>query len=411
MLSIYKTNFPLPLKTAANIFTKRRKLGFFVTILTLFCLFSTKTTAFPVSDSTRFSLITVAAGDELYSSFGHSAIRVQDTKLGIDRAFNWGTFDFSTPNFYVKFCRGQLMYFMNIERGRDFEYDNLVDKRPMQVQFLNLTLEQKTRLATLLTNNMKPENRFYKYDFFFDNCSTRIRDMLRETFFYTLNYDSTNTDSKKTLRQLLNPALASQPWTDFGIDLVLGMPADQKVTAENSMFLPVHLHDILATTKISENQPLLQKETFIGQPISTIKKSSFLDQITQPTAVLWFVFGLGLLSIWSPGFQVVFDRVFWFSLGVIGLIIAFLWFFTDHQATKNNLNIFWALPTHLLFFWRKAKSGLAEYHTILAAILAGLVVVFWKFLPQELPIAALPIALLVVAKGITNFKKMGQAIV
>jgi hypothetical protein len=300
---------------------------------------------------------------------------------------------------------------MNIERGRDFEYGNLVDKRPMQEQFLNLTLEQKTRLAALLTENMKPENRFYKYDFFFDNCSTRIRDLLRETFFYTLNYDSTTTDSKKTLRQLLNPALKPHPWTDFGIDLVLGMPADQKVTAENSMFLPVHLHDILATTKISANQNLLQSEKFIGQPIVETEKSNFLDKITQPLAVMWFVFGIGLLSIWSPGFQVVFDRIFWFSLGVIGLIIAFLWFFTDHQATKSNLNIFWALPTHLLFFWRKAKSGLAEYHTILAAILAGLVVVFWKILPQELPVAALPIALLVVAKGITNFKKMGQAVV
>lgn len=368
-----------------------------------------KLSAFPVSDSTRFSLLTVAPGEELYSSFGHSAIRVFDPAAGRDIVFNWGTFDFDTPNFYLKFCRGKLMYFMNSERGRDFEYQNLRDSRAIKEQTLNLNLEQKQRFADLLAKNALPENRFYKYDFFFDNCATRIRDLLSESYFYTLNFDSTTTDRSFTLRKLLDLYIKdAQPWSDFGIDIVLGLPADKKATPENSMFLPDPLHDIVATTKTPDGSPLVLSEKNIPQASFPEKEKSKIDWLTHPLSVMWFVFVLGMLSIWSPGFQLLFDRVFWFSLGVIGLVITFLWFFTDHQATKNNLNIFWALPTHLLFFWKKAKSSLAEYHTILAAILAALMVVFWKFLPQELPVAAFPIALLVVAKGITNFKRNGQ---
>ncbi len=367
-------------------------------------LFSGSLTAFPVTDSTRISLLTVAPGEELYSSFGHSAIRVSDPVAGFNICYNWGTFDFETPNFYLKFCRGKLLYFINSERGRDFEYENLVDRRTIREQVLNLNLEQKKRLAELLQKNMMPENRFYKYDFFFDNCATRIRDLLREAFFYQLNFDSTNVAPKTTLRQMLDPYIKdAHPWSDFGIDLVLGLPADQKATPESAMFLPDPLHDIAATTIGPDGRKLVLSEREMPPGGFPANEKSAIDWLTHPLSVMWFIFGLGLLSVWSPGFQVVFDRVFWFVLGAAGLVITFLWFFTDHMATKNNLNLFWALPTHL--FWRKARTSLAEYHTILAAILAALMVVFWKFLPQQLPVAALPIALLVVVKGITNFRR------
>lgn len=137
-----------------------------------------------LSDSSRISLMTVAPGDFLYSTFGHSALRVFDPVNNIDRCYNYGTFDFDQPNFYLNFCRGKLLYSLDVEPGRHFVRGNLQDNRPMQEQVFDLGAAQRQRLFNLLETNALPENRSYKYDFFYDNCATRIRDIVQETFFH-----------------------------------------------------------------------------------------------------------------------------------------------------------------------------------------------------------------------------------
>jgi hypothetical protein len=107
----------------------------------------------------------------------------------------------------------------------------------------------------------------------------------------------------------------------------------------------------------------------------------------------------------NPRTERIFDLLFWFALGAAGCIIAFLWFATDHQATKTNLNLFWALPTHLLVFWRRDRTGWLDLYFIATAILAGLILLFWKWLPQELPTAAIPVVILVIVRGLWHRKK------
>ena len=351
-----------------------------------------------LSDSARISLITVEPGSETYSMFGHSALRVYDYRNRLDRCYNYGTFEFDQPNFLLKFCQGKLLYFLDIEAYRNFEYGNLADQRGMREQLLHLDQARKQRLFELLSANAREDNRYYKYDFFYDNCATRIRDVVQEAFFHELNYESTQLPLGTTMRQLLRPYLRPHPWTEFGIDLLLGLPADQRARPTDFMFLPNGMHDVFSHTRIAPSNPLVQVEQNIPNP--PLAKAAFQPDIFQrPFWVMCLVAIIGLLSMANPRTEHVFDTLFWFTLGLIGLVITLLWVATDHSATKNNLNILWALPTHLLFFWRRSRSEFTQNYFVGAAVLAALTLLFWKWLPQEMPVAALPLVVLVVIKG------------
>lgn len=371
--------------------------------LALLCQFS-QIVAQPLSEKATISLLTVAPGEEIYSIFGHSAIRVQDPERMMDRAYNYGTFEFDQPNFLLKFCRGKLNYFLNIEPTRATINGSRHDRRLVREQILNLKPEQKQRLFDLLEANALPENKNYKYDFFYDNCATRIRDIVGETFFHQISFDSTGLPPETSMRQLLKPYLAAHPWTDFGIDLVLGLPADRRARPTDWMFLPDHVHEIFGKTEIVAGQKLVAGDVEIpagGYPKKEIGKRDFADRLFgNPFWMMILVVVIGLLSMSNRRAERIFDLVFWFVLGLAGLIIFLLWVATDHSPTKLNLNILWALPTHLLFFWRSRRSEFVDNYFVGVGILAGLALVFWKFLPQAMPLAALPLAILVVVKGL-----------
>ncbi|MEZ4918745.1 MAG: DUF4105 domain-containing protein [Saprospiraceae bacterium] len=351
-----------------------------------------------LSAESQISLMTVAPGPFMYSAFGHSAIRVFDPVNRIDRCYNYGTFDFQQPNFYLKFCQGKLLYYLDVETYRNFEYGNLYDKRAMQEQVLSLTQEEKERLFSLLLDNSLEENKYYKYDFFYDNCATRIRDILNETFYYRLEFDSSGLGQPKTMRQLLHPYLSDKPWLRFGIDLVLGMPADKKASADQFMFLPDYLHDLMGSAKLNGERNLVLREREIPVRGDTETKPGFLDVFT-PMWLMILVAVLGVLSMFNTRAARVFDFIFWLLLGIAGLVIAFLWFATDHSATKMNWNIMWALPTHLLYFWRTKKSEWADNYFMATAMLAGLALLLWMVIPQDMPKEAIPIMILIVIKG------------
>ena len=350
-----------------------------------------------LSPGAQASLMTVAPGAELYSTFGHSALRIRDVENRIDRIYNYGTFDFDQPNFYLNFCRGKLLYMLDREPYRSFEQGNILDHRWMKEQSLQLTPEQVQTLFTTLEINALPENRNYKYDFFYDNCASRIRDITRRSLQGQVTFDSSTMKPGITMRQLLRPYLVQHPWTQFGIDLVLGMPTDKKADLEKFVFLPDNLHDAFAGAKHANGLPLVQSEIkipefdFPAEPLPT--------PWSGPLVAMILVGVIGLLSLLNPRAERIFDTVFWLLIGVAGLIITFLWFFTEHQATKNNLNFFWALPTHLFFFWKYRPTTFRKVYFGITAFLAVLVLVLWNFLPQELPVAALPLVVLVAVKG------------
>ena len=192
--------------------------------------------------STSISLITCDPGDEIYSLFGHSAIRIKNTSQNYDVVYNYGTFDFRTPNFTVKFMRGKLPYRLVVSTFDNFLMEYHHFKRGVREQNLQITNDQKKEIIRFLENNAKPENAEYKYDFFFDNCSSRIRDVFENNLGQPLTYSS---KEDVTFRDLLHQYLIGWPWTKLGIDMIIGSKADVKASASQQMFLPDKLHDIL----------------------------------------------------------------------------------------------------------------------------------------------------------------------
>ncbi|MBL4585726.1 MAG: DUF4105 domain-containing protein, partial [Flavobacteriales bacterium] len=196
-----------------------------------------------LSDESTVSLITCGPGEELYEAFGHTAIRVHDPVSEFDLVFNYGTFSFNQPNFYWRFVQGDLLYSLGINR-----YDNFVSSyeyynRSVREQFLDLTLLQKQAVIDKLMWNSEKENREYLYNYYFDNCSTRPRDIIQEALGGTIKFDSSFLGSDRlTIRQLTHIyAMKQQPWGNLGIDLCLGQRIDQPTTAAEYMFLPEEL--------------------------------------------------------------------------------------------------------------------------------------------------------------------------
>jgi Domain of unknown function (DUF4105) len=353
--------------------------------------------AFDLSDTAFVSLLTADAGTELYSTFGHSALRVCDPPNRVDQCYNYGTFDFDQPNFYVNFCRGKLLYSLNVEPFRYFERVYQREGRGVKEQVLQLNPAQVQRLFDLLQDNAQPENRNYKYDFFYDNCATRIRDIVAKA---SGNPDLLNQPydlGDHTMRQLLRPSLKTMPWTQFGIDLVLGQPTDAKATLRDAMFLPRYLETAFSVAKINDTTAL------VSNTRTVVKALTIGDAPTgshAPLLAMSVLAGLVLAGLLWPPLARYIDPLFWFALGTAGLIMFLLWFFTDHSATKTNWNLLWALPTHLLVFWRSRRTtGWIPTYFKVAGALAGLALVGWAFFPQEMPLAGIPIAFAVLAKG------------
>ena len=373
----------------------RRLLFFFSFLLT-----TSIVAQIPLSDSATISLVTVAPGAELYSIYGHSALRVRDRSQNLDRCYNYGTFEFDQPGFIVKFMRGKLLYYVNPEPGRAFERGNLADQRSMVEQQLNLNQPQKQALFSLLQDNIREENKFYKYDFFYDNCATRIRDIVKKPYGDRFIYSSNGTGKSTTMRQLLDPFQRNYAWTDFGIDIILGMPADKKASPEDHMFLPEGMMKVFNQTKTPDGTPLVSGVRNIPDTPPSGEVILPYNRFSKPMFVSLFVFALGLFTMRYPKAERIFNGVFYFVLGLAGLIIFFLWFLTDHLATKNNLNIFWALPSNLFYFWRNPRATNVRKYHLFTGCLAVLVLLLWPFGLQEFPLPALPLVVLIAIKGL-----------
>ncbi|MEZ4903502.1 MAG: DUF4105 domain-containing protein [Spirosomataceae bacterium] len=200
----------------------------FILPFSLIILFTLYTSfAQTLSREAKVSLITVSPGEELYSSFGHNALWISDPALGIDRVYNYGTFDFRTDNFYIKFLRGTLPYQLSVSPIYNTIYGAQYENRSVTEQVLNFSPAQKQRIFDFLENNYLPQNRQYAYKFFYDNCATRLRDAIQVAGGDSLLFDSQTvaTDSiPKSYRQWMNKYLKGKPWSRYGMNLAIGFP-------------------------------------------------------------------------------------------------------------------------------------------------------------------------------------------
>lgn len=335
-----------------------------------------------VMAATKVSLITCDPGSDLYSIFGHSAVRVHNAERKYDIVYNYGTFDFKTPGFMVKFMRGKLPYHLTAYPFEYFLREYNDDHRGVKEQVLNITDDEKAKVIAFLENNALPENAQYKYDFFYDNCSSRIRDAFQKTLAYAPNYTSSE---KVTMRDLLHQYLTGWPWTRLGIDMIIGSKADIDATPELQMFLPDKMHDILGVFTYN-GKPLLEKnydilvfdEAKAARKIGTFFNPLFVNIVL----VLLIVFLY--LSNRQRGLHLLFKT--WAILSIVAsIIVLLLWFATDHQACTLNWNILWLNPLYLLLFIKQIKFGKQVAYGL--AVLFGLCIFnhYVPIIPQDMP--------------------------
>lgn len=375
------------------------KLGFLLILLTFAGLSPAKAQFWEVS------LLTADPGTELYSSFGHSAIRMREIGPdGRDLVFNFGTFDFDTPNFYGKFATGKLNYMLSVAPYDRFiiEYDYY--KRGLREQVLDLNQEQKDFLLQHLDAQYDPARRFYKYDFFYNNCATKIRDAFEIAMGEQLVW-SDSIAEEKTFRNLIDEFVLPLPWADFGIDLALGAVIDRPATELEKQFLPTYMEQAFANATIFENgvsRPLVkQSRVLLEYPKEDTQQSLF-----NPTVVFWLIAvvfaALTLYGFKKGKLMKGLDVAFFGILGILGLVVAFLWFFTDHSATALNWNILWAFPGHLVLVWGLvARPNAAWISSYLLFVLGTTVVVLllWMFGVQSFSPALVPILLLLLLRA------------
>ncbi|KAA9357519.1 lipoprotein N-acyltransferase Lnb domain-containing protein [Larkinella humicola] len=351
----------------------------------LYSLFSIHySSAQTLSPQAKVSLITVAPGSELYSSFGHTALWISDPMYGVDRVYNYGTFASYADNFYVKFLKGTLPYYVSVYPMPNMIYGSQLENRTLKEQILNLSDAQKQRLFQLLETNALPENREYSYRFYYDNCATRPRDMLVKACGDSLRFANV-VDSTKSYRDWMNEYIANQAWARMGMNLGIGYPADIKATPWQAMYLPDNVytevdHARLITTNGQET-PLVANSLMLFRAVTAEETNAFLTYLLSPD----FFFAVLLVVVFlvtrrqqrakKAGFWL--DRLLFGFTGFWGWFLVFLWFGTDHGVTTWNPALLFIMPLHVpLIFWVTRRGNPQTIRTYFLLTMVCLILFF-----------------------------------
>ena len=359
----------------------------------------------PPADSLAVSLLTMLPGREVYSLFGHSAIRIRDDARGLDRAYNFGTFDFGQPFFLVRFARGQLDYILDTAPFAAELAHYRALGRPIVEQRLALSPAAAYALYDALERNARPENRAYRYDFFFDNCSTRLLDVIDAAT--TAAGDGpvvlAPAATHPTFRAMLRPYTRGTPTLAMGMDLGIGLPSDRRATDREQTFLPVGLAGALDRARVGGQPLMASRDTLFWVPGAGEVPARPEPVVPLALAVLGLGWAAAALrpARFARAARVA-DAVLFGVAGVAGVLVAFLWFGTDHTVTGPNLNLLWAFPAHIglaVAVGRARVSAGWRRYAAVSAVLALIVPVLHVAGVQGFPTGALLVAVAVAVRA------------
>jgi hypothetical protein len=328
-------------------------------------------------------------------------MRVSDPIYGLDRVYNYGTFDFQTRHFYWRFMRGDLLYFLSSASFGDFYNAYQQDNRALLEQVLALKPDEIQEVYEGLETTLHSQAKYYRYQFFADNCTTRLFDLVSTSLEAPIQLDSTYTNPA-SYRQLLAPYLTPSPWVKLGMNLGLGLPADQQTTFRQRLFLPVELQMAFAHAS-REEMPFVAQQHYLFVPVTP----SFVNESPSitPTSVFLslgvMVLVIGLLkqhqSLIGRGLRVLIFA----STGLIGCLLLGLSLFSLHSPTHSNYQLLWLLPTHIGFAFAYGKRKWRGYtiFSFMLLILSGLIggiLYYIQLLPEVYMVLALVAAQLVI---------------
>lgn len=359
-----------------------------------------------LTKNAKISIITIGPyQQEIYSAFGHAGIRLTDSLLGINWIYDYGRFNFEQENFYWNFAKGKMLYSM----GKTYDFNRYLQyyssqKRYVYEQELNLRPEEVQAFFEYLENNNLPENKEYFYNYVYDNCASRIRDVVRDAISDTVIFSTSYAKKGKTVRDLMHDYLIYQPWGELIIDMGLGLQIDQVATPEVYMFLPDYVYfafekGVIARDSIQDSLVKKTNVLFAAQ-----REENIIGIFTPFNSFILLFFAVGLIT--NRNFKTL-KRSHWVDVmlftivGIFGWWFVFLWFGTEHLS-KNNWNLLWAFPLHipLVYFLKneKWKPVLARVYRWIA-ILLSLNLVFWVVIPQPLNQALIPLVLTLILRA------------
>lgn len=293
----------------------------------------------------RISLLTCGTGEEIWEQFGHNAVRVTDSVRGTDYVYNYGTFSFG-EGFELQFMRGKLLYYVSY-----YPYDNFLQEyeylqRFVEEQVLDLPAEEKAAIQDFLVYNAKEENRYYKYDFFFDNCATRIRDIFPTAMGEAFKFDQALPEEHHmTFRDLMNVFFYKKHFERLGCNILLGSRIDEVMTNNSVMWHPFYLRDALSGATYNGKVIAGDAKVVLDMPPRSPAGPNW------PLIILSICCLLTVIGLMVPGLKLlgnIMSFIFLFVTGFLGVLILVMWFWTDHQGCQNNFNVLWALPTNLI---------------------------------------------------------------
>jgi hypothetical protein len=367
-----------------------------------------------LSNTSEISVLTIGSGHLLNDSFGHNAIRVKDSLYNFDLVFDYGRYDFESKGFYLNFARGKLDYMVGRSAFEDFLSFYKYQNRQVNEQQLNLSTKQKTAFYNFLTENMKPEKRYYPYDFFYNNCATKITDAIESILADQIKYSPPIAFKKETFRNLIRSDLNINSWGSLAIDIALGSKIDQKATIKEHVFLPKNLYLLLENSiTASTNLKIVKKSKLLNSSTATTKTS---EGLFSPLAILSLI-ALLILFITFNDFKknnrsTWLDVILFAFTGFVGLVLLLLWFATDHEATAYNYNLLWAFAINLLFIPSIIKTKLSNRgikYIAFLVILLTLMIMHWVTGVQSFSIGLIPFLIAITLRYlflIRHFKKL-----
>lgn len=357
-----------------------------------------------VSDSVRVSLLTCAPGSEIYSLFGHTALRYENPAKGEDWVFNYGLFSFDTPNFVYRFVKGETDYQLGVIPYRYFEGEYAMRESSVYQQELNLTDKEKENVIRLLRENYLPANRVYRYNYFYDNCTTRARDKVEQGLEGKVVYPE--SEKMCSFRDIVREYTAGHEWSAFGIDLCLGSEADEPIDERKQMFSPFYMLEYARGAMIHRADtivPLVKEEKllldFSSKDEDVFKKD---EDVFLPSpwacALIWWVltFVVTALGIKNGKVYWLWDILLFGAQGLAGCIIAFLFFFSIHPTVGSNWLLLILNPLPLLympFMIYKAIKGKTDVFHVINTMVLLLFIILMPIVQQKFNVTVLPLAL------------------
>ena len=338
---------------------KRFKSILRLQILILLLLFGSGNMAFASNELTdsvtlahadsaiQIGLLTCQPGQEVYSVYGHTALHYINTDKNIDVAINYGTFDFNQPNFVLNFVLGRTDYMMSIVPFQYFCAEYNYEERGVVEQVLDIPPMDKLRFVEAIEENSRPENLQYRYNFFYDNCTTRARDIALGELGSQTKYE--RADGGPTLREMIHQYNEDRPWARMGNDLLLGFQADRPTSVSEQQFLPYHLMEDFDKAVVGPDGHKLVKETrTVIKPFTHVVEKEFpLSPTACAICLAAFIIILTLVECKLHKTFWLFDLLLLLLIGVCGAILAVMWF-SEHPTVRLNLQILLLNPLALI---------------------------------------------------------------